>query len=74
MTDPFKLIIDLAATSGWSPSQTAAGLGVAAAVIGLSVISLMKGSLTAAIRLIAIGFALAAFMMLSKVAGMISGI
>lgn len=74
MHDPFEIIMTLAARLGLSQSETAAGIGIMAVVIGFSVISLVKGNMMAALRLIAIGMALFAFVALSNVASIVSGI
>ena len=72
MFNPFEILVTLAARRGLSEGQTAVGIGIMAAVIGLSVISLVKGNIMAAVRLVAIGMALFAFALLSNVASIIS--
>ena len=72
MFNPFEIVVTLAARLGLSEGQTAVGIGIMAVVIGLSVISLVKGNIMAAVRLVAIGMALFAFALLSNVASIIS--
>ena len=72
MFNPFEIVVTLAARLGLSEGQTAVGSGIMAVVIGLSVISLVKGNIMAAVRLVAIGMALFAFALLSNVASIIS--
>ena len=73
MSDPFAILLDLAERLGLSQEQTVVGIGILGAVIGLSVISLVKGNILAAVRLVAIGIALAAFALLSRVTSILNG-
>lgn len=74
MYDPFNILLSIAASLGLSQEQTAVGIGIVAVIIGFSVISLVKGNIGAAIRLIALGMAFATFALLSRVTGIISGL
>jgi hypothetical protein len=74
MYDPFNILLSIAASLGLSQEQTAVGIGIIAVIIGFSVISMVKGNIGAAIRLIGLGFALATFAVLSRVTGIISGL
>ncbi len=74
MSDPFTMLLALAERLGLSQEQTVVGIGILGAVIGVSVISLVKGNILAAVRLVAVGMALTAFAVLSRVTGILSGL
>ena len=74
MYDPFNILLSIAASLGLSQEQTAVGIGIVAVTIGFSVISLVKGNIGAAIRLIALGMAFVTFALLSRVTNIITGL
>lgn len=74
LTDPFAILIALAEKLGWSEEATAVGIGALGVIIASAVISLAKGNISGALRLVAIGAALITFALFSKVADLINAI